>query len=224
MQQINYFKNIEKIFTEGYGFKGSMNLNLPIDVNGEAIPLYSYPAIEYIKSLDFSEKEIFEFGAGNSTIFWSKIAKNVTSIENNQDWLKNIQEKLKCQNRSNYILEFKKEEEYRNFILKNNKKYDVIIIDCNENRLKCAKNTIKSIKEDGLIILDNSDWFPNSAKLIKDELDFIQIDFYGFRPSKHNTSVTSLFFSRNSQLSPLKKEKQPSYAIGGLKKHSCNDK
>jgi len=222
MQKINNFSNVEKIFSEEYGLQQSIELKIPIDINGKALPLYSYPAIEYIKSLDFSNKEIFEFGAGHSTLFWSQIAKKVTSVENNQIWVEKLADK--ANKLDNCHINFKQNDDYINFILANNKKYDVIIVDGNENRLKCAKNAIKSIKDDGLIILDNADWFPNSAKLIRDNLNFIQFDFYGFRPSKSNTSVTSFFVSRKSDLAPLNSNKHPNYAIGGRKKQSFNDK
>ncbi len=151
-----------------------------------------------------------------------KSQKNVTSVENNQIWLEKITNK--ANKLDNYCINFKQNDDYINFILTNNKKYDVIIVDGNENRLKCTKNAIKSIKDDGLIILDNADWFPNSAKLIRESLDFIQFDFYGFRPCKSNTSVTSFFLSRKSKLKPLNNEKHPNYAKGGLKKQSFNDK
>ena len=85
-----------------------------------------------------------------------------------------------------------------------------------------SPGSIQKIKEDGMIIIDNSDWFENSTKFIRDKLDFIQIDFYGFRPSKHNTSVTSIFFSRKSNFKTITK-KQPSFAIGGLERHSQHD-
>ena len=109
MQKINNFSNIEKIFSEEYGLQRSIELKIPIDVNEDAIPLYSYPAIEYIKSLNFSNKEIFEFGAGQSTLFWSKIAKNVTSVENNQIWIEKLSKKTnKLESKNIYRFRFKK--------------------------------------------------------------------------------------------------------------------
>ena len=57
-----YFANIMQIFIEGYGFKNSVEKGKPIDKNNNPIPLYTYPAIEYLQSLDFSKKRIFEIG------------------------------------------------------------------------------------------------------------------------------------------------------------------
>jgi hypothetical protein len=215
-----YFANIMQIFIEGYGFKKSVEKAKPIDKNNNPIPLYTYPAIEYLQSLDFSNKRIFEFGSGNSTLFWLEKGAIVTSVENNKIWFEDLTKEI-GENENHKFL-FENGIKYYNAILEGEKKYDLIIIDGAENRLESAKRAIQKIKEDGMIIVDNSDWFENTTKFIRDELDFIQIDFYGFRPSKHNTSVTSVFFSRKSNFKTIT-QKQPSFVIGGLERHSQHD-
>lgn len=215
-----YFANIIRIFIDEYGFKKSVDDSMPVDKNGNPLPLYTYPAIEYLRSLNFKNKEIFEYGSGNSTLFWLEKGAMVTSVENNEEWRDQLNKKIGKD--KNHKLLFAKKKGYINSIMQDNKKYDLIVIDGSENRLECTKNAIKKIKEDGIIILDNADWFANSAKLIRDELDFMQIDFYGFRPSKHNSAVTSIYFSRSSNLQAIS-EKQPSFALGGAKRDSKND-
>ena len=44
-----YLANIIKVFIEDYGFKKSADANLPLDKNNKPLPLYTYPAIEYLK-------------------------------------------------------------------------------------------------------------------------------------------------------------------------------
>lgn len=41
-----------------------------VDKDGNPIPWYTYPAIEFLNSLDFSSKNVFEYGTGNSTLWW----------------------------------------------------------------------------------------------------------------------------------------------------------
>ncbi len=217
-----HLANIIKIFIEDYGFKKSCDLEMPVDKNGNPIPLYTYPAIEYLNNFNFENKKIFEFGSGNSSLFWLTKNADVTSVENNQEWVDKLENKLRNYSNHHYIIS-KNKEDYINSILNFDDQYfDIIIIDGGENRYLCAENSIKKIKSNGLIILDNSDWYPNTAAFLKEKLNFIQIDFYGFRPSKHNTSVTSIFFSRdfNFKISGLK---QPNYALGGFEHHSSWD-
>jgi hypothetical protein len=211
-----HLDNINKIIADEYGFANSVRQNIPLDKNNHPLPLYTYPAIEYLNSINFKGKKIFEFGSGNSTIYWLEQGADVVSVEHNPNWIKEGLENHQ------YVLA-KKPEEYVNSILQfSDYFFDVIIIDGKFSRYLCAKNAVGKIKEDGLIILDNSDWYPNTAKFLKENLDFIQVDFYGLRPSKPEAAVTSLFFSRKSNLKG-KSNRQPNYAIGGKIKHSSLD-
>jgi hypothetical protein len=209
------FKKIQSILEE-YGTLESFLRQSPCDQNHNPLPLYTYSAIEYLNSLDFSTKSIFEFGSGSSTLYWLGKGAHVTSVENSEKWFEKINNLS-----GNVAIYAKHKKEYVNSVL-GCENFDVIIIDGIFSRYLCAKNAIKKIKEDGLIILDNSDWYPNTAKLIKESLDFIQVDFYGIRPTKPDTSVTSLFFSRKSNLIN-KTGRQPNQAIGGKDKHSKLD-
>lgn len=216
-----YLSSIIKIFSEDYGFKRSCEIGLPVDRNGNALPLYTYPSIEYLNSLDFNNKKIFEFGSGQSTIYWLEKGAQVTSVENNNEWEEKLKPQLKKFSNHQYLIKTK--QEYIDSILEfPDQNFDIIIIDGAENRNLCAQNSIKKIKEDGIIILDNSDWYPNTAAFLKEKLNFIQIDFYGFRPSKHNTAVTSIFFSRNFNLKP-KNSRQPNFSLGGFQQISSQD-
>lgn len=161
------------------------------------IPWYTYPAIEYLSSLDFTQKSIFEYGSGYSSIFWSNRAKNVTSVDNDINWI----EKIKSEFNSNQTVLFKKDDcEYENSIAEVGKKFDVIIID-GIRRVECSKVIkyyLNNDSSDGfMIILDNSDWYNDIARYLKEELDLIEIDFHGFGPINAYTWTTSIFLSRN---------------------------
>ena len=65
-----------------------------------------------------------------------------------------------------------------------------------------------------LVILDNADWFPNSAKTLR-EAGLLQVDMHGFGPINDYTWTTSFFFSRDCHLEPLG-GLQPHPPIGGL--------
>ena len=50
------------------------------------IPWYTYAAIDYLDQLDFSEKRVFEYGSGNSTLYWSQRCKAVVAVEHSEEW------------------------------------------------------------------------------------------------------------------------------------------
>lgn len=193
-----------------YGHFLSYEQKMCIDRNGNPIPWYTYSAIEYLEQLDFREKRVYEYGAGNSSIFWAKRAKSVISIENNQDWYLRIQNNQKLNQKIIFIEE---EKEYINSILKSKNKYDLIIID-GDFRFACAKAAIKCLEKGGFIILDNSDWYPETSKLIR-ESGLIQIDFKGMGPINYYNWTTSIFLHRDINLSP-RSQVQPESSIGSL--------
>jgi predicted O-methyltransferase YrrM len=216
-----YLKNVNKIIADEYGFAAAAEDGIPIDKNNNPLPLYTYPAIEYLASFDCVNKKIFEFGSGQSTLYWLEQGADIVSVENNQKWIDKLSANLIGKNHQ-YIFA-NTQDSYANSILEfPDSHFDLIIIDGIFSRYLCAKNVIAKIKKDGLVILDNSDWYPNTAKFLRENLDFIQVDFYGFRPSRPETAVTSLFFSRNFNFK-IKSDRQPNYAIGGKIKHSSLD-
>lgn len=186
-----------------------------VDKNGNKIPWYTYPAIEYLNNFDFSQKSIFEYGSGNSSIYWAKKAKDVTSVEHDKVWY----EKIKPRLAPNQILLLKNNDEsYENSISLLNKKYDVVIID-GIRRRECARKVKEFINKDSnegfMIILDNSDWYKEVAKYLRCQLDLIQIDFHGFGPINNYTWTTSIFLSRNFKFKPIN-DIQPHFSISAI--------
>ena len=55
-------------FAIKYGHLRSRLRNDIIDENGEPLPWYTYPAIEYLTGLDFTQKTVFEFGCGTGRV------------------------------------------------------------------------------------------------------------------------------------------------------------
>lgn len=208
------FKNF-KILVFDYGQLKSSIRERSINRKGEKIPWYTYSAIEFLSQLDFSDKSIFEYGSGNSSFFWAKRSKELISIEDDEKWYKLVSEEILL-NQEIVLLENR--EEYSNFIKSTHRKFDVIIIDA-KYRMDCAKSSIEFLNSDGIIILDNSDWYPDVAKYIREQ-NFIQVDFAGFGPINGYTWVTSIFFSREYNFKPI--NKQPQYCIGGIKQYAKN--
>ncbi|MCG8649681.1 MAG: class I SAM-dependent methyltransferase, partial [Pirellulales bacterium] len=107
-----------------------------------------------------------------------------------------------------------RKEEYVECINQFPNEFDVIIID-GSHRYDCAVEAIKKLRDDGFIILDNSDWKELTSKLLRDA-DLIEVDMSGFGPINGYTWTTSFYFRRNVQLSPAH-VRQPIHGIGSLK-------
>lgn len=200
-----------KILSIDFGQYRTIKLWDCIDSNGNPIPWYSYPAIEYIKQLDFSDKSVFEYGSGNSTRFWAERCKKLVSVEDNREWFDKIKTKIPA---TVEYLFFEHKNEYIESIRQFPNEFDFIIID-GSYRYDCAVEALKKLRNDGFIILDNSDWKEKTSKLLRDA-DLIEVDMAGFGPINGYTWTTSFYFRRNVKLSPAH-EKQPIHGIGSLK-------
>jgi hypothetical protein len=211
----NQLKNFIILASE-YGQFKSIKRNSCIYFDSSPVPWYTYPAIEYLRNIDFTDKIVFEYGSGNSSLFWADRVKKIVSVEDNTDWFN----KINSPQKTNFELLLRPTKEaYVQAIHKYNDVYDIVIIDGN-HRPECARQLKNRVQGNGMVILDNSDWFKKTAKYIRDHLDFIEVDFHGFGPMNPYTTTTSVFFTRQFNFKPLKGI-QPNYAIGGLK-HELN--
>jgi hypothetical protein len=204
-----------KILATEYGQFKTMKTWECLDKYNNKIPWYTYPAIEYLNNLDFSSKVIFEFGSGNSSSYWSKKSKLVISVEHNKEWYEKVESTT---NNNQRLLLCQDNIEYENSITTNGQKFDVIIID-GIRRPECSKVIAAALNKDSeegfMVILDNSDWYKETSKFLRDELNLIEVDFHGFGPINNYTWTTSIFLSRNFKFSPIN-NMQPNFSIAAI--------
>lgn len=208
---LSYIENIQ-------GGYLSYKCKLPLDKYGNPLPWYTYPAIEYLQQYDFSACHIFEFGSGNSSKFWSSRACAVTSVEFDPQWYRHGIQELSS---NQQILLDTDKNDYVKAIHKGDINYDVIVID-GKYRYNCAVEAIKKIKTGGVIILDNSDWFPNTAQLLRDN-ELTQVDFIGAGPINSYTWCTSVFFKEKIAI-PRLAVNTTVKVLGGLVQVSDEDR
>lgn len=193
-----------------YGHFQSFHHQMCFDKDSQPIPWYTYPAIEYLRQFDYSDKNIYEYGSGNSSLFWAQRCKQVNSVEIDKSWFLLVDNNKKNNQKLSLACN---EDEYVNDIASGNVKYDLIVID-GIRRFDCAKLAVNFLKEGGMIILDNSDWFPKTSKFLRD-CNLIQVDFTGIGPINYYTWTTSIFLHREFVLLPLM-DRQPHFGIGSL--------
>lgn len=183
------------VFYNKFGQRKSFRIRESVDKHGNPIPWFTFPAIEYLSQFDFSESIVFEYGSGNSTLFWAERVKKIISVEKDKKW----HEKINEHNKSNLTLFLHEDREsYVECINFYPNKYDIIVID-GVYRLLCVKQAAKHISDDGFIIFDNSDRHPNCTKYLR-ENDFFQIDFNGTGAINNYFWTTSIFIKYQTKL------------------------
>ena len=216
MYSEKFLKFIE-MWEKDFAITRTMDEKICVDRDGNPIPWYTYPAIEYLAQFDYTNKKVFEFGCGNSSLFWANRAQKVTSIEDNLKWFEKWQKEFKHDRLS--ILWRDEGEIYENAILEQDDLQDLIIID-GKRRFQCASTALKRLNSGGMIILDDSDRVNTSTEYQKaiailQDADLIQVDFYGFCPMNNYTKTTSVFLKRDFNFKS-KFNVQPINGLGNL--------
>jgi len=180
----------------------------PVRSDGSAIPWYTYPAIEYLSQFDFSNARVFEFGAGFSSLFWAQRARTVISVESDPGWLEHLKEGVRPNQK---VLLRQGRDDYVNAIREQPDLFDVVIVD-GRWRHACVEATMDKVRDDGLIVLDNSDRYPKATRCLRDS-DRFQVDFSGFGPVNNYAWTTSIFLRAACR---LQKDFAPPLPIAGL--------
>lgn len=172
---------------------------MPIDRNGAAIPWYTYSAIDFLEGRINDKMSVYEYGSGNSTVWWANRVQNISSCEHDQQWFSKM--KLVIPENVHYIhVDLLSGNDYEEAILKEDCKFDVVVID-GRKRVRCAMNCIKSLKDDGVIIWDNSD-----RKDYEEGYQFLagigwrRLDFSGLGPINTYGWCTSVFYRTSNCL------------------------
>lgn len=182
---------------EGYLFESgwfeAFRSGSAVDKNNNPVPWLTYPFISFISERLNKTMDIFEFGSGNSTFFYSDKVNSVTTVEHNQAWY----EKVSTRKKNNVTLLFvplDENDKYCRSAIESGKKYDLIIIDA-EDRVNCIINCLDALKENGIIILDDSErkeYLEGVEFLLKNF--FKKIDFWGIAPGVLLKKCTTIFY------------------------------
>jgi hypothetical protein len=197
-----------RLLNAGYGHFRTMRQHASVDRYGNPIPWYTYPAIEYVKQLDLSQRVIFEYGAGYSSLYYASRCKRIISVEDNPEWYQVIKPKAppNCE-----ILCPETQEQYVRAIDSFPGSFDIIIIDGSHREL-CCQAAVDRVKDTGMIILDNSDMLPDCVRVLAKK-QFIQVDMVGFGPENGYLWATSFFLSRGFDFKACH-TKQPTLSVG----------
>lgn len=188
-------------FLKSVGIFNSKNGEI-LNGNSEAIPLLTSSFLNWFETQEWNSLKLLELGSGNSTLYFSKFFKSVTSYETNQDWFDRLS--LKIPINVNLIKVDSIIKSFKNNNIKNIHSYDVILIDAGENRAKISRWLVDENYK-GIIFFDNSEWYRKSVGMLINK-GFLEIPFFGIKPIEDWVSCTSIV-AEPSTLKNIFKEK-----------------
>lgn len=192
------------MFFRGYlhdtGWVNSFIKQRPVDHNNNPVPWLTLPFNAFIRERLKKDMTVFEFGSGNSTLFYAKIVELVVAVENDRSWFDTVKSSMPSNVTVIYEELNNKNDRYSKAAILTEKKYDMIVVDGRE-RVKCIFNSLECLTERGVLILDNSDResYSEGIKFML-EKGFKRLDFWGIAPSFAHQTCTTLFYRSNNCL------------------------
>jgi len=141
-------------------------------------PWITFPAMRWLRSYLRPSMAVFEWGAGGSTVFFARRVARVVSVEYDAVWGDAVAARLRAQGLGNVELRLLPPEpgedgelyrssapefsgmSFRRYVQSvldhADGTFDVILVD-GRARLGCVMTALPKLKEDGVLILDNSE-------------------------------------------------------------------
>lgn len=179
------------------GYVNSFLMKSAVDNHGMPLPWMNYNIIDFLNQRLTKDLKIFEYGSGNSTLYFSKFVDSITSVEYDADWYKLLNskiDKLKITNVQCVYCDL--DSNYSDFILSQSKFYDLVIVD-GRFRVKCAINALKKLTNRGVILLDDSnrkkyeyvfEYYKRSG--------FNYLTFSGLKPTGFGNESSTIFYRK----------------------------
>jgi predicted O-methyltransferase YrrM len=169
-----------------------------VDADGRPLPWITYPAIDILGARVQRHHRVFEFGCGNSTLWWANRCESVHSVEHDEAWHR----KLQAQVPLNVRLEFMALEYDGQYSKAANQgpPYDIIVVD-GRDRVNCVRNAVEALTEQGVLVLDNSEReeYAAACELLV-QRGFKRLPLRGLAPLVNYISETSLFYRSTNVL------------------------
>ena len=171
---------------------------MPQGATGDALPWYTYSAIAFLAPRVTPAMTVFEYGSGQSTLWWAARAGSVVSCEHDADWFARMQPRLPAN--VEYQHRALGAGGYANAITTTMQKFDVVVIDGRE-RVSCVGPTISALQPRGVVVWDNSDrerYAEGHSQLTQS--GFKRLDFWGMGPVNTDGWCTSVFYRAGNSL------------------------
>lgn len=177
------------------------------------LPWLSWPCIDYIRRYLRKEYHVFEWGGGGSTVFFAAAGCRVCTVESDEYWKNQIEEKLNklgSEVRSRVEIVFipakaEQPEAVRQYVaaVRRGTPWDLILVDGLEwdfegepLRLRCTREAAKVTRVDAPIVLDNAAFIEN-RNIPVSLAGFERREFWGLGPGRRSVTKTDVYIRRS---------------------------
>ena len=188
-----------QIYLDETGWYKSRDAKKPLNKNKDPIPWFTYSSIYFLEKRIKRGMNIFEFGSGNSTLWFANKGCFLITYEHNLNWFNYLKDKLPSNVNYNFC-PLEKKGDYCKSIKRQNIKFDIVIID-GRDRVNCMINSVNFLTEKGVLICDNSDRerYEKGFKYLNRK-GFKRLEFQGHGPINIRSWETSIFYREKNCL------------------------
>ena len=171
------------------GWYRSFATQQAVDRTGNPIPWYTYTCRAFLEPRLKRSMRTFEYGAGNSTLWYADRVAEVVAVEHDAGWAQRVRERVpaNCQ----VVLAY--DNEYVD-AAKNFDPFDIVVVD-GLRRAATAIAALDNLKPDGVFVWDNSDRpeFGDAFPTLEGQ-GFRQLPFKGIGPVSRTAWETSILY------------------------------
>jgi hypothetical protein len=183
----------KRSFLRNAGYLLSVRLKRPVRADGSPLPWMTYSVISILEKRLAPDVAVFEFGSGNSTLFFARLVGNVVSVECDKNWYEALNRGLPP-NVELILCHPYDRDAYLACLARQQREFDLIVVDA-EDRESCLRVAPTRLSARGVIVLDDADrptYAEEAARLVG--LGFKRLDFEGLKPGGIRSYCTAVFY------------------------------
>ncbi len=163
------------------------------------MPWYTYPAIRFLEARIPPTAFVFEYGMGNSTLWWSARAGKIECCEHDREWFDRLTPKLPTNATAHFCA--LSSGDYVSAATRTVSDIDILVID-GRKRVSCAEQSLARMTANGVVIWDNSerDYYKRGFEFLARNGFCGRLDFWGMGPINTYEWCTSIFYRRENCL------------------------
>lgn len=176
------------------GWLTSFRLKQAVDAQGQPIPWYTLSCLYFLAPRLPADLAVFEYGAGNSTLWWLSHSRRLVSVEHDPGWFARLQPSFAGSAATLLLRENVDDASYTNAVAEFPDRFDVVIVD-GRNRVACALNAVARLSERGVVIWDDADRprYQDGLRELQSR-GFRRIDFHGLAPVSPRARATAILY------------------------------
>jgi hypothetical protein len=175
------------------GYVRSVVARRPCRPDGTPIPWMNYNVVSFLEQRLTRDLSLFEYGSGNSTLFFAPRVKDVVSVEADRGWYDEFVAKVPPNVRLILVEPFDAEA-YRRTVGAQGRGFDVVVVD-GEDRSGCTIAAREHLTPRGVVIVDDSQRAPTHAGIeALCRHGFRRLDFEGLKPGSISGYRTTILY------------------------------